>query len=433
MLGFLKSNSDVVRIATSSRARKYEYAKRLAYYWDEQSDETYNLIARRFSRPEQFRTFTINLVRAIADRRSSTYRLPPRRIFHGADQAVCESLYREMNIDSVLKKSSRYLEVCKTVFLQVGWNPTNEKPVIHVLTPNVLDCEYSDPSNPDRVIVTYAGDRPEDTRFADWTASSFRMLDHRGAPKPVAGNPAGENPYGRLPFVVWHERVPDDNIWLPGGRDLIETQEAVNVALSNLWRSIELHASGQAWASGLSAGEMVEFGPDRVIALPANSQFGFASPNSPIQEILSGIEFVLRQTAATHGVGSDVFDLSKVAESGSAKHAGRLELKEVRQDQIAQARAMEAELFQVIKAVVNAHRPGTIAEGATVAVDFAEQQDQLSEAELIANSQAKLEMGVWSPVDALMAANPDGYSDRQAAFAELQRRRDESRELALQL
>lgn len=96
-------------------------------------------------------------------------------------------------------------------------------------------------------------------------------------------------------------------------------------------------------------------------------------------------------------------------------------------------RVAEARLFQVLKAVVNAHRPGTIPDGATVAVDFAELQDQLTEAEQLANTREKIELGLWSPADALLALNPDGYPDRAAAMRELQSRRDESAALALPL
>lgn len=434
MLGFPRPlTTDVVRITSSSRVRKDEAARRLAYYWDRQHDATYRLIAQRFAKPEQFRVFCVNIVRAIADKRASTYRMPPRRTFTGMDQAAGDSLYKAMNADAVLKKASRYLEVCKTVALQVGWNEAAGTPTLRVLTPNVLDVVYSDPEQPSRVIVTYPGERAEDTTFADWTLTGFRMLNHSGVAKPVSGNPGNTNPYGVLPFVPWFDRLPDDSFWLPGGDDLYAAQDAVNVALASLWRAVELHSHGQAWASGISANEVLQFGPDRAVALPQGGQFGFAAPNAPIASILSAIEFVLRETAATHGVGADLFDLSKVAESGSAKHAGRLDLKEVRQDQIAQARTMEARLFDTLRAVVNTHRPGTIPDDATVGVDFAEQQDQLSEAEALENARLKSELGVWSPVDVLMSTNPDGFPDRESAFRELQRRRDESAELAVPL
>jgi hypothetical protein len=433
LLRIAQLGSDVIRIAQSSTYRKEECARRLRYYWDQQSESTLKLIARRWSRPEQFRLFTINAVRAIADKRASQYRQPPRRIFTGLDQSIGDELYRQMNADAVLKKGSRYLEICKSLMLQVGWDEQRSTPTLNVLTPNILDVLGADPERPDRVIVTYPATRAEDVSYTDWTATGFRFLNHRGASQRLDGNPGNSNPYGVLPFVPWFDRLPDDSFFIPGGDDLFEAQDAVNVALANLWRSVETQAHGQAWASGISANEVLQFGPDRVIALPPNGQFGFAAPNSPISGILSAIEFILRETAATYGVGSDLFDLSKVAESGSAKHAGRLDLKEVRLDQIAMARAMEARLFDVLRAAVNTHRPGTIPDDATVGIDFAEQQDQLSEAEALENAQAKVDLGIWSPVDVLMASNPDGFADRAAAYAELQRRRDEAADLAIPL
>lgn len=425
--------SDTVRIANASRVRKDECSRRLRYYCDEQSQETFRLIARRWSRPEDFRLFSINVVRAITNRRANTYRIQPRRTFTGVDQATMDALYRSANVDAVLKKASRYTKLCKSAMLQVGWNEAAGTPTLNVLTPNVLDVLYSDPEHPDRVIVTHVATRAEDVTYSDWTAASFRSLNYRGTARRIEGNPASVNPYGVLPFVPLFDRLPDDQFFLSGGNDLIEAQDAVNVALANLWRSVETQAHGQAWATGISANEVLQFGPDRAIALPQGGQFGFASPNSPITSILSAIEFVLRQTAATHGVGSDVFDLSKVAESGSAKHAGRIDLKEERLDDIAQWRVAEARLFQVLKSVVNAHRPGTIPDQATVATDFAELQDQLTEAEQLANTREKIELGLWSPADALMALNPDGFPDRAAAMRELQSRRDESAALALPL
>ncbi|WP_431850009.1 hypothetical protein [Allosphingosinicella sp.] len=423
-------SSEVVRIAQSSLDRKDECSKRLRYYFDEQSDATLNLVARRWSHPDKFRLFSINITKKIVNRRATTYRLSPRRTFAGLDQATGDQLYRAMNVDGVLKKASKLTKLCKTTMLQVGWNEAAGVPVLNVITPNILDVVHTgNPEQPSRVIITHAATRAEDVSYSDWTAGSFRRLNFRGARQRIDGNPQGVNPYGALPFVPLFDRLPDDEFFLTGGRDLIEAQDAVNVALANLWRSVELQAHGQAWATGISANEQLSTGPDRAIVLPQGSQFGFASPNAPIKDILSAIEFVMRQVAATNDVGADVFDLSKRAESGSAKHAERLDLKEARQDDITLWRAYEHRLFETIKRVVNVHAPGTIPEGATVSVDFAEFADNLTEAEQLDNLSTKLELGLIAPADALMALNPDGYPDRAAAHAELLRRRVEAAEL----
>lgn len=402
----------------------------MRYYNDDQATETMALIARRWQRPEQFRPCTLNVVRAITNRRANTYRIQPRRTFDGVDHATMDTLYRQMNTNAVLKKASRYVKLCKSAVLQVGWNEARGVPTLDVVTPNILDVVYRDPQHPDRVIVTYPHERHELVTYAEWTPTSFKLLNHRGAPTSVVGNPGNENPFGILPFVPLFDRLPDDRFFLHGGADLMESQEAVNVALSNLWRSVELQAHGQSWASGIPANEVLSFGPDRTIALPANGQFGFAAPNSPINEILDAIEFLLRQTAATHGVSSDVFDLSKSAVSGSAQQASRIDLREERLDDIALWRVQEDRLFDVLRTVVNTYRPGTIPDEATVSVDFADLEDTLSEADQLANAQTKIDLGVWTSCDVLMAISPDQFPDRQTAYSELQRRRDEAAELA---
>ena len=77
MFSFGINRNSTASITRYSHARKAVYTKRLRYYWDESHYEAAELIAKRFSRPEQFRIFSINIVRAIADKRASTYRLRP--------------------------------------------------------------------------------------------------------------------------------------------------------------------------------------------------------------------------------------------------------------------------------------------------------------------------------------------------------------------
>src|SRR3546814_11296347 len=102
-----------------------------------------------------------------------------------------------------------------------------------------LDVLYDDPENPTRILITHRRDREEDTTYSDWTATTYHRRDYRGRIMHVPGSPDGVNPYGILPFVPLFAAAPDDEFWIPGGRDLIEAQEAINVATANLWRAIE--------------------------------------------------------------------------------------------------------------------------------------------------------------------------------------------------
>lgn len=414
----------IISIVKQSGPRKDRAAKALRYYADQQSEETMRLIARRWSAPETFRLFSLNVIKKVVNKRANLYRMAPRRTFTGWDQAAGEALYAALNADVVLKRASRLTKLLKTTALQIGWS--GERATLAIVTPNILDAAYRDPERPDRMIVTHLGATEADTEYSDWTARTFTRRDYRGHAVRVAGNPQSVNPYGLLPFVPLFDTLPDDQFFLPGGDDLIEAQEAINVALSNLWRAVELQAHGQAWATGISAGEVLNVGPDRAITLPEGGHFGFAAPNAPIKDILAAIQFVMRQVAATNDLSADVFDLDRRSESGAAKHVEQIDLREARQDDVALWRAYEARLWEVIKRVVNTHAPGTIPEAAALHVDFAEMQENLTETERLLNAHTKTDLGVWNPVDVLMAENPDGYSTREDALAELLRRKAEA-------
>jgi hypothetical protein len=449
-------------IVRASLGRKLRAEKALRYYADLQSDETFRLIAQRWSKPETFRIFHVNLVKKIVNKRAALYRTAPRRTFNGWDQDAGDALYRAANADGVLKRASRLVKLLKTSAIQVGWE--NARPTLSVVTPNVLDVLYSDdPQYPQRFIVTHRRSslgsnggstaspialpnslqtaygyktepsvyREADVTYSDWTAAGYQQLDYRGMPLPVAGNPDGVNPFGILPFVPLWDVLPDDEFFIPGGDDLLEAQEAVNVALSNLWRAVELQAHGQAWASGIPAGEVLQIGPDRAVTLPEGGKFGFATPGAPIPDILNAIEFVMRQIASTNDLSADVFDLDRRSESGAAKHVEQVDLREARQDDITLWRQYETNLFEVLKQVVNTYAPGTIPAGATVSVDFSEMQENLTETERLNNARTKVQLGMWSPVDLLQAENPDAFSSRADAMAELRARQAEGIELGV--
>ena len=420
----LSSTNPIIAFVRSSQVRKAKADKWIGYYADQQANQTYSLIARRWSQPEAFRVFTVNLVKKIINKRANLYRVAPRRVFTGMDQKAGEAIYDALNADVVLKRASRLTKLLKTTALQVGWS--NNGPTMSIATPSIMDVIYSNPEFPDRMILTNRAPIEANVTYSDWTANTFTSRDFKGNPISVPGNPNGENPYGVLPFIPLFDTLPDDQFFLPGGDDLIESQEAVNVALANLWRAVELQAHGQAWATGVPAGEALNFGPEKAITLPDGGMFGFAAPNAPIQDILAAIEFTMRQVAATNDLSADVFDLDRHSESGAAKQVEQIDLREARQDDIALWRTYESRLWELVKVVVNTHIPGTIPANATMSVDFGVMQESLAETERLTNARTKVDLSVWSPVDVIMAENPDVYSTRAEALAELTRRKAET-------
>ena len=378
--------------------------------------------------PSDFRLFEINVVRKIVDKKAQVYRNAPVRTFEGADQEATEELYTSIGVNIQLKKANRLTKLHKTTMMQVGWD--GERLTLSVITPNILDVLHDgDPEKPHTVIVTHPGAKDSETTYSVWTAEKFERRDCNFNVIANPGNPGNVNPYRALPFIPLFDYAPDDQFFLAGGDDLIEAQQAINVALANLWRAIEWQSHGQAWISGVDKDDPFSgpdgFGPNSLVKLPKDGKFGFAAPNTPLAQVLASIEFLIKQTAVSNDLAANVFEIDRKAESAAAKIAENRDLLEARQDDIALWRRYEQQLFEVIKIVANTHLPGTIAEGAELKVDFGEVSEDLNDKDKLEVYQRRIDMGIWTVVDAYMAFNPD-IRDRDEAVRILQERQQEA-------
>lgn len=416
--------NDFIKLVQASAPRKAESDRRIRYYHDQQLDDLYKIIARRWSRPEDFRLFEINIVKKVISKLAMIYRVPPTRTAIGWDQKQCEALYKQIGADVLLKKSNRMVKLLKTCALHVTWD--GNAPAVSLVTPNILDAVADNPASPDKLIVTHRAEKPEWVEFSEWTPSSYRRLDYRGREMQLRANPGNENPYNAIPFVMLFDRSPDDTAFLGGGDDLIAAQDALNVALVNLWRAVELQSHGQAVAVGLAPGEMIKSGVDQAIILPEGGSYSFAAPNTPVSGCLKAIEFLLKQTAITNGLSADVFDLSQRSESAAGKLMESRDLIEAREDDIENWRIYEDRLFNVLKIVVNTHQPGTIPNDASIRVDFAPAVETLSENARLESYSRRIQLGLWSPVDAILEDNAD-IKTREDAISILTERAAETK------
>jgi hypothetical protein len=412
---------DIVR---ASSERKEEAVRRLDYYHDDQFDDLFQMIAKKWvmDKGDVFPLVTVNLVKKIVNKLASVYQDWPTRTF-SASEDTCADAYRHMKANRELKKASRLTKLLKAGALQVWHDGTG--PRLSYVGPQILDVVHDgDPERPTRIIVTHKAARAEHVEYSDWTADTYTRRDYMGRPIPVEGNESGVNPYGMLPFVGLWDRAPDDEFFIPGGADLIGAQDHVNLILSNLGRALEWQSHGQAVLIGGTGDEDVAVGPSSVIRLPTGSDLKFEQPKTPVSEVLAEVEFIIRQTAIMNGLSADVFRLDSKAESGAAKMAERMDLAEARRDDVDLWRDYETALFDVVKAVVNVHAPGSIREDAEISVDFADVSDPAADAEWLKAAQMRMAMGLWSPVDALMDQNPD-ITDREDAVRILQEKQRE--------
>lgn len=439
ILRFPTGSSSFLLLVKGSAARKAEAELRLKFYRDQQAEETRRTLDRLFPGKghDGWQVPVVNLVRKIVNKRAMVYKSAPVRTFEGWDQEEGEALYRLIGANALLKKANRLTKLLKTTALQVQWRA--DRPALSLVTPNVLDAVHEgDPEHPTRIIVTCPGrdaaGRVKDnlTTFNDWTAETFTRRDHRGFSLSIDGNPDNVNPYARLPFVALFDHAPDDQFFLPGGDDLVETQKAVNTTLGNLLKNLEAQSHGYPWISGGTTieafhkqGSLDVLSPTRALMLPKDGKFGFAKPDAPIEQVMAVVDQLLKEVAVANDLPANVFSIDDRSESGRAKLIENSALIEAREDDVDLWRGYELRLFDLLKLVVNTHQPNTIPEAASLSLDFGELAPVVSETDRLDGYQRRVDLGVWSPVDALMADNGD-IRDRETALRLLQERQDES-------
>jgi len=436
VLSFLRSTvglsktrgQQLVELAQSSKSRKDDAALRLAFYHDEQKTELLKDLAKQFRQPEKFQLFFLNLVKKVVNRLAVVYKEPPTRsLITGTerDQTIAAQLWQKSLIEVKLKKANRYTKLLKTCLVRVAWRDGAIQ--YDLVTPNVVDVTYEIPESPQEILITRPSQskRPEDTTYAYWSPLEHFILDARGNVLPNLDNPENVNPYGVLPFVPFFDADPGDTFFLPGGDDLITAQKAINLKCVDLLRNIQLQAWGQPWAKGLGVTRL-DFGPETAINLPKDGDFGYAQPQAVISEVVEAIDYFVKQLAITNNLPGATFATDPVEASGVAKLVDTVDLCEARQDDVELYRVYEAKLFEVTKAVWNYHNPNNpISESATLGIDFADLDAPQTETERLDAIKRRIDLGIWSVVDAMMDENPD-LKTRDDAIRELEQRRIEN-------
>lgn len=424
----------ILKVALDSMPRKTAMAERLALYHDEQLDMLLADLRRQFGRPEKLQLLCLNIVRKIVNTLAMVYARPATRTLADAsesDTALWSAIAPSLALDVKLKTTNRLTKVLKTTAVRVAYR--NGRLALDHVLPNILDVEESDdPARPTWVLVTNYGatSRPEAVTYSFWSASEHFMLDYRGRRHVDTENPDGVNPYGLIPFALFFDRDPDQT-FLGGGDDLIGAQRAINLKLTDLLRTIQFQAFGIPYTKGMNTKTVPEFGPGKAVDVPVGGDFAFAHPEAPIAEVVTAIDWLVKMTALSHGLSADTFSVAPRAESGVARFEANRGLMETRQDDVELYRQWESNLFDVIRAVWNTHTPARrFSDQCRLTVDFADPERYATEQERMKASAGRIELGLWSPVDALMAENPD-IQTREEAMSIIQRNRQETELLGL--
>ena len=422
----------VSTVSQLNAERKKETQKRLDYFHDDTADYLDEKLTELFSEPDQLVKCQLNVVKKIVSQLAQVYRDAPAREIEGEDQdqKIFKEIAETAKLDVVLKQATRYAKLLKTILLRPVYR--SGKMQVDLYTGEILDVVTGDtPEELLEVLITDYGNaqRMEEITFSHWTAETWKKIDFHG--RVVEEE---ENPYQVLPFVpVFDFLPPGTQFWLPGGADLIEIQDAINIKLVDLLHLLANQSFGVGFIKGgQGSGASLRVDPGSLVELEEDGEIGFASQKARLIEVVHSIDKLVKWACVSNGLSASSMstDLSD-RQSGEAKRVDRTELHELRLDDVALWRGYERQLFDLIKIVWNVHNPRKkFSEKAVLQIDFADPTPPVDPKMQAESWQMQLDMGVTSPVDIIMQMNPD-LKDRESALAHLLKLRQENAELEI--
>ena len=337
-----------------SHARRNEIRKHLDYYSGVSTDQ---YIGSYFSGDafQEIPPSVTNFTRKFINKISRIYSL-------GASRNVGNASERYMQLtptkDVRMKHSERMTRLVGTIANRVHWvNDTFDyRPIYY------FEAYFDDnPFQPTAILYPLLNStsdlsNADNLQWEYWDNEKYGMMDEEG--KMVE---EFENPYGVLPFVFTHREDQLDSFFVEGGSDVVNCNEQVNIALTEMNLGMRFNMFGQPWVTGLRADQsMLRAGSNTILDMGEDGAYNITSPSGNIQEAIDNIKFQIDNIKfQIELVASNNHLWIQWAESGGEVPSGislmikDMERKEDYYDDIALWRMYEQDFYNVERAIAD--------------------------------------------------------------------------------
>lgn len=286
-----------------------------------------------------------------------------------------------------------------------------------------------------------------------WTDNEYYIVTYDGQVRPFGANDTTENLYRKIPACTFSDKQ-HESFWSEGANDIIQANREINALLvkltyddlilgtaghlfgTNLDNLTSLGVKQRTSSGGVSSREAstdqleetastLKGGRQNVILARGSRQgnqtpdLKYVSTNPQVAEVFETISNKLKMVATTRGLNPDIFADMVKSGSGFSKILDRLELMEIRQEDMDTARQYERDRFDIIRTMNNTHYnlkevDVAIPENAEIRVDFGEIKMPKTTAEEWMEIENKIKYNIINPIDVLRKHNPDIKTDEEA-------------------
>ena len=314
--------------------------------------------------------------------------------------------------DARMKHIERMTRLIGTVATQVIYKEFNGMPYFDYRPVYYFDVHLKDPYTPAAIMYPLLM-QPEDTTYTDkmeyayWDESIYAQYDQDGNIVEEY-----EHGYGVIPFLFTHREEQIDEFFVDGAVDIVDCNEQVNIAMTEMQLGLRFQMFGQPFMTGVDSDKRIErAGSDQILDLPEGATYSIASPQGDIEAVIENIKFQLDLVAQNNHLYVQFAQDGGETPSGIALKIKDLERFEDYQDDLELWNMYEHELYYLereIAAYNNIRLPERLK------IDFNEPEYPKTVQDQILLDEHRLKHHMINEIDLLMSYNKDLTRDEAA-------------------
>ena len=328
-----------------SHARRNEIRKHLDYY----SGVSVEQYITNYFNGDAFREIppsVTNFTRKFINKISRIYSLGAKRNVGDATERY-EQLIPTKNVR--MKHSERMTRLLGTVANRVHWKDGyfDYRPIYYFEV--YFDDDPFTPSSIVYPLLNNTADlsNTDNMQWEYWDSEKYGLMDEEG--KMLNEIP---NPYGTIPFVFTHREDQIDSFFVEGASDIINCNEQVNIALTEMNLGMRFNMFGQPWVTGLRADQsMLRAGSNTILDMGEDGAYNITSPSGNIMEAIQNIKFQMELVATNNHLWIQWAESGGEVPSGISLMIKDMERKEDYYDDIALWRMYEQDFYNVERVI----------------------------------------------------------------------------------
>lgn len=368
----------------------------------------------------------LNITKKIIDKISLIYKYQPDRqlIPEMEKDKYQEFIVQNPFLNVELKRAERLKNLFGNVLFRPmyynnKWNFWIETEWIpHFLEGNALvPIGYSIPVKRETT-ETERGKIDDRQWYMYWSDEFYYWHDDDGMIKYDSEYPDGLNPFGRLPFLELRQDSAINEYWPEGVIDLVDANEAINVALNDINYAVHFQAFNQPYGKGITQDQAstIKFGASNLIGLSEPdmelSLLNYSPQLTPAMEV---VRKQIEMIGNMYNVNIQ-WSLQGTPPSGFSLLVQNIDLLEAREDDVNYAEVYEQEIYKIIQVQDKVLKLGLglpeLSEKTKLVIDFQEINFPVNQKEEIERWNWEIENNIKTPIDYIQSSQ--GLTEEEA-------------------